>query len=63
MVHAPIDIENRFDQWTALEELKNIGLAINLGVVNISLVQLMTILKKYTKPPAVFEVNKYIIIR
>jgi len=56
MVHAPIDIENRFDQWKAMEQLQEDGLARALGIVNISLIQLMTILKKSEKPPTIFEV-------
>ena len=59
MIHAPIDIKNRFDQYKALEKLKDIGLIINLGVVNISLMQLMTILKNSDKIPSVFEVLKF----
>ena len=57
MVHAPIDIENRFDQWKALEQLQDDGFSRALGIVNISLIQLMTILKKFEKPPAIFEVT------
>ena len=60
MIHAPIDIKNRFDQYKALEKLKDIGLIINLGVVNISLMQLMTILKNSDKIPSVFEVSNFI---
>ena len=56
MVHAPIDIENRFDQWKALENLKDDEFTRALGIVNISLIQLMTILKKFEKSPAIFEV-------
>ena len=57
MVHAPIDIENRFDQWKALEQLKDDEFTRALGIVNISLIQLMTILKKFEKSPAIFEVS------
>lgn len=56
MVHAPIDIENRFDQWKALEQLKSDEFTRSLGIVNISLIQLMTILKKFEISPAIFEV-------
>jgi diketogulonate reductase-like aldo/keto reductase len=57
MVHAPIDVENRFDQWKSLEQLKDLKLVNSLGVSNISLVQLMTILKDYDKSPSVLEME------
>lgn len=57
MVHAPIDVENRFDQWKSLEQLKDLNLVNSLGVSNISLVQLMTILKDYDKSPSVLEME------
>lgn len=62
MVHAPIDIENRFDQWKALEQLKSDEFTRSLGIVNISLIQLMTILKKFEISPAIFEVPSHIYI-
>lgn len=61
MVHAPIDIDNRFDQWKALEQLQEDGLTRALGIVNISLIQLMTILKKFAKPPGIFEVKSSVV--
>ena len=57
MVHAPIDVENRFDQWKSLEQLKDLNLVNSLGLSNISLVQLMTILKDYDKSPSVLEME------
>lgn len=57
MVHAPIDVDNRFDQWKSLEHLKELGLTNSLGLSNISIAQLMTILKDYDKSPSVVEME------
>jgi len=54
LVHAPIDVENRADQWAALETLKDTGLAKSLGAANITSVQLQDLLKNCTTIPAVF---------
>lgn len=54
LVHAPIDVENRADQWAALETLKDTGLARSLGAANITSVQLQDLLKNCTTIPAVF---------
>lgn len=52
MAHAPIDINNRFEQWTALENIKKAGLAKTLGLANLSLNQIMTVIKNANILPA-----------
>jgi len=57
LVHAPIDVENRADQWSALETLKDAGLARSLGAANISSVQLQDLLKNCNTIPSTFEME------
>ena len=56
LLHAPIDVSNRTDQWRALETLKNEGIAKSIGVANMNITQLSELLKNCTIPPAVVEV-------
>lgn len=56
MVHAPIDIDNRFEQWRSLEIVKKRQWARALGVTNLSLNQLMTVVKNAEILPTVFQV-------
>jgi diketogulonate reductase-like aldo/keto reductase len=57
VVHAPIEINNRFEQWKALEEMVRLGLTRSLGVANITALQLADLLKNSNISPAVFEME------
>jgi diketogulonate reductase-like aldo/keto reductase len=57
MVHAPIDIDNRFEQWRSLEIVKKRQWARALGVTNLSLNQLMTVVKNAEILPTVFQME------
>ena len=57
MIHAPIDITNRLDQWRALEHLKSEGLAKSIGGCNMTNAQLSNLIKVCTVIPAVVEVS------
>ena len=56
-VHAPIDIENRSDQWAALEKLKEDGICKSLGAVDLTSVQLTDLLKNCVIIPSTFELE------
>jgi 2,5-diketo-D-gluconate reductase A len=56
LVHAPIDINNRFEQWNTLENMRKKGIAKTLGLANMSLNQVMTVIKNATLLPAFFQV-------
>jgi diketogulonate reductase-like aldo/keto reductase len=62
IIHAPIDVENRFEQWKALEQLKREQLVNSLGAANITINHLMTILKDYDIAPSVFQVQSSVSI-
>lgn len=57
LVHAPIEIGNRFEQWKTLEEMVSLGLTKSLGVANITGLQLADLLKNSNIAPAVFEME------
>jgi diketogulonate reductase-like aldo/keto reductase len=57
LIHAPIDVKNRADQWRALEALKNEGFARSIGVANMTINHLSDILKNSIIPPAVIEIE------
>lgn len=57
IIHGPLDIENRLDQYKAIEQLKAEGFARSIGVANMTYSQLSNILKKATVVPAVVEVS------
>ena len=57
LIHAPIDINNRLDQWKALEQLKSEGLAKSIGGCNMTHAQLSNLIKVCTVIPAVVEVS------
>ncbi len=57
LIHAPIDTENRFDQWKTMEQLKDLQLVNSVGACNITINHLMTIMKDSEHPPVVFEVR------
>ena len=61
IIHAPIDPVNRFDQWKAIEELKDEGLAKSLGAASLTLLQLMDLLKNCNFAPSVLEVRYFYI--
>ena len=57
VLHAPIDPVNKFDQWKAMEELKDMGLVKSLGAGSLTLLQLMDLLKNCNFAPSVLEVG------
>jgi diketogulonate reductase-like aldo/keto reductase len=57
MVHAPIDIEHRFEQWRSLEIVKKRNWARALGITNMSLNQLMTVVKNAEILPTIFQLE------
>ena len=57
IVHAPIDTVNKFDQWKAMEELKDEGFAKSLGAASLTLLQLMDLLKNCNFAPSVLQVR------
>lgn len=57
MVHAPIDIEHRFEQWRSLEIIKKRNWARALGITNMSLNQLMTVIKNAEILPTIFQLE------
>lgn len=57
VLHAPIDPVNKFDQWKAMEELKDMGLVKSLGAGSLTLLQLMDLLKNCNFAPSVLEVS------
>ncbi len=56
LMHAPVFVEQRFEQWKTLENLKAMGLANVIGVANISMNELMTVMKNCEKLPSVIQV-------
>ena len=63
LIHAPIDINNRLDQWKALEQLKSEGTAKSIGGCNMTHAQLSNLIKVCTVIPAVVEVSDTLSIR
>ena len=61
IIHGPLDIDNRLNQYKALEQLKRDGFAHSIGVANMTHSQLSNILKKCTTVPAVVEVREILI--
>lgn len=57
MVHAPIDIEHRFEQWRSLEIIKKRNWTRALGLTNMSLNQLMTVIKNAEILPTIFQLE------
>ena len=62
VLHAPIDPVNKFDQWKAMEELKDDGYVKSLGAGSLTLLQLMDLLKNCNFPPAILEVCSHMVI-
>ncbi len=57
LLHAPIDHENRVDQWKALEQIKQDGLAKSIGLAYMTNIQLTDLIKNCTIIPSVLEVS------
>jgi diketogulonate reductase-like aldo/keto reductase len=56
MIHGPLDVVNRIEQYKAMEELKQEGFVRSIGLSNMTHTQLSNILKKCNICPAVIEV-------
>jgi diketogulonate reductase-like aldo/keto reductase len=56
LIHGPLDVINRIDQYKAIEELKQDGFVRSIGLSNMTHTQLSNILKKCNICPAVVEV-------
>jgi diketogulonate reductase-like aldo/keto reductase len=56
ILHAPIDIDNRVDQYKEIENLSHQGLAKAFGLCNYTIENTMAIIKYGTIPPVVLEV-------
>ncbi len=56
-IHAPINLTYRYEQWKALENLKKLDLVKAIGTTNMSLNQLMTVMKNADLLPTVFSVE------
>jgi diketogulonate reductase-like aldo/keto reductase len=57
LVHAPIDVANRFEQWKALETLKKQNLVKIIGNSNLSINELMTVMKNSEILPSIHSVS------
>lgn len=62
LIHAPLDADNRVEQWHGMEELKDEGLVRSIGVSNFGMQHLEELSKssKYTPACNQIEVNPYI---
>jgi len=56
-VHAPIDADNKIEQYKALEEMKDNGITRSIGVVNINAVMLQDLLKNCRITPVSYEIE------
>lgn len=59
MMHAPIDSENKIEQYKALEELKDNETARSIGIANLNAVLLQDLLKNCRIQPAVYETESH----
>ena len=59
MMHAPIDVENKIEQFKALEEMKDSGVAKSIGIANLNAVLLQDLLKNCRVSPAVYETEAH----
>eukprot|EP00607_Mallomonas_marina_P008152 CAMPEP_0182425146 /NCGR_PEP_ID=MMETSP1167-20130531/11501_1 /TAXON_ID=2988 /ORGANISM="Mallomonas Sp, Strain CCMP3275" /LENGTH=288 /DNA_ID=CAMNT_0024605567 /DNA_START=67 /DNA_END=933 /DNA_ORIENTATION=+ len=57
LMHSPIDMKNRVEQWKAFEQLKNDGLAKSVGVSNAPINYLSKLFKSSLTLPAVVEIE------
>jgi len=56
-VHAPIDADNKIEQYKALEEMKDSGITRSIGVVNINAVMLQDLLKNCRIAPVTYQLE------
>jgi diketogulonate reductase-like aldo/keto reductase len=56
-VHAPIDSDNKVEQYKALEDAKDCGLTRSIGIVNINAVMLQDLLKNCRITPVTYEIE------
>jgi diketogulonate reductase-like aldo/keto reductase len=56
-IHAPIDVDNKVEQYKALETLKDMGLTRSLGLVNINAVMLQDLLKNCRITPVTYQLE------
>ena len=59
MMHAPIDVENKIEQFKALEEMKDTGVAKSIGIANLNAVLLQDLLKNCRVSPSVYEIEAH----
>lgn len=57
IIHCPIDIVNRVEQWKALEQLKHEGYLKSIGIANMTHTQLGDLIRNCVVLPAVVEVE------
>lgn len=62
LIHGPLDVVNRIEQYKAIEELKQEGFVHSIGLSNMTHTQLSNILKKCNICPAVIEVIIYYLL-
>ena len=55
LIHAPIDITNRSEQWTAVESLKENGVTKSVGVCGYDEVLMIELMKNCASQPVVTE--------
>ena len=59
MMHAPIDADNKIEQYKALEEMKENNIAKSIGIANLNAVLLQDLLKNCNVQPAVYETEAH----
>jgi diketogulonate reductase-like aldo/keto reductase len=57
LIHAPINLQYRYEQWKSLESIKERGFAKTIGTTNMSLNQLMTVMKNADLLPTVYQIE------
>jgi diketogulonate reductase-like aldo/keto reductase len=57
LIHAPINLQYRYEQWKSLESIKERGFAKAIGTTNMSLNQLMTVMKNADLLPTVYQIE------
>jgi len=56
-VHAPIDADNKIEQYKALEDMKDSGITRSIGVCNINAVMLQDLLKNCRIAPVTYQLE------
>lgn len=59
LIHAPIDLKHKYEQWSALEMLKEEGYTKSIGVCGYSERQIVELMKYCQLQPAVLEVKTF----